>query len=364
MASMISELPGSATRAADSLRARVAAATPVITIDRTVRLRSEQGGEYTCFEVTVSVSEHSWVLQKRYSEFEELYRHLFAAHSKVVAAERWPAFPEKTWLSRFDQAIVETRRQGLQVFLQACVARTLYPVVLDKRLRAFLSLDDGIQRAVELEGAKVAEATAAVQRHAAAKARMQLEVQRKRMAHDKAVERDRARHRTATGSCSSVTIGPHVSCGAVVLTPLVEAHRRYIAAGEALAQPTGDHEAAKTAARERFGALCATWGVLSPPAEVLVTGLTPAATDRGIARDEQAPESATREASTPASTHVTAPATGGGFGGCYIAGALGLIIVCTAGWAVGARESGTGSLPTSLSAALRRLPILYSRSGN
>ena len=210
--------------------------------------------------------------------------------------------------------------------------------------RSFQQAPEDRGSEVLLQAAEAAEAAAMAQRHAAAKARANLEVQRKRRAHDEAIERDRARHRTAINSCSSTTSGPHVSCGVVVLTPLVEAHRRYVAAGAALALPSCDREAAMGAARERFGALCAAWGVRLPPAEVLVTGSTSAATVVGIqASDEPALDSATREAKreavAPDSTLVPAPTAGGG---CCI-GALGVITVCTAiGWAVVAGESGRG----------------------
>ena len=202
------------------------------------------------------------------------------------------------------------------------------------------------------------------------KARAKLEVQCKRRAHDEAVERDRARHRTATDSSSSAISGPHVSCGAVVLTPLVEAHRRYVAASATLARPSGDHEAAKAVAHKQFGALCAAWGVLSPPAEVLVAGSTPAATVVGIqASHDPAPDSETREATpgavVPDSRLVPAPTTGGRCGGCCVAGALGVITACTAiGWAVAAGESSRFSMPANLSAALRRLPVPHSRSSS
>lgn len=356
MASLMSELPGSvgSATASESLRSRVAAATPVITIDRTVRLRAEQGGEYTCFEVTVSILEHSWVLQKRYSEFEELYRLLFASHSKVVPAEHWPSFPQKTWLSRFDQAIVETRRQGLQVFLQACVARTLYPVILDERLRAFLRLEDGIQRAVELEVAKAAEAAAEAQRLATAKEHAQLELQRKRRAHDEAVVRDRARQQTGV---DNVTSGPHVSCGVVVASPLVVAHRRYVAAGIALARSDGDQAALAATSCKRFDALCDVWGLQSlapsvpahpthPAVEILASG--PAAPSLIPASDDSVIHSATESKCAPAPT-------GGGCGGL----ALGLMVCCTAaGLAVvvvgGTRRGSLSAYVQSLPPSLRR----------
>ena len=373
LASMLSELPGAPRAAADSLRSRVAAMTPVITIDRTLRL-FEQGTEFTCFEVTISVSEHSWKLQKRYSEFEELYRHLFAAHSKVVAAERWPSFPQKTWLSRFDQSIVETRRQGLQVFLQACVARTLYPVILDKRLRVFLSLDEGIEKALELEHAKAAEAAAVARRAAAEKARVQLEAQRKRTAHEEAIRRDRARHKAATASCAAAASTPRVSCGVVVASPLVEAHRRYAAAAATAAVlPRGAQEAA---ACTRFGLLCAVWGIRPPPVELLLTGSTPypaqeetgspvgAAAGGVPAVAAPTPDSATRETDPTDRPHTPAPA-GGVRCGCGLAGVLGLLTVCAAaGLVVAAGDGARGaSLSAHLSAAIRRLSKLRGASG-
>lgn len=379
LASMLSELPGSSRPAADSLRSRVAAMTPVITIDRTQRL-FEQGTEFTCFEVTVSVSEHSWMLQKRYSEFEELYRHLFAAHSKVVAAERWPSFPQKTWLSRFDQAIVETRRQGLQVFLQACVARTLYPVILDTRLRGFLLLDEGIEKAVELEHAKAAEAAAASRRAAAAKARMQLEAQRKRNAHAEAIRRERARHKTGTASCVGASSTPRVTCGVVVATPLVEAHRRYAAA----VLPPGAHGnhvvVAKEAAWTRFSLLCAVWGIqpyrdLSPSVEMTLTGSTsyptqdetssPVGLAGGVPTvdeptpptvDEPTPDSATRETDPTTPSYAPAPVPGTGCCECGIAGAVGLLTVCAAaGIVVAAGDSVRGGSLSARVSAIRRL---------
>jgi hypothetical protein len=336
MASMMTELPGPAGSA--NVHQRVSAATPVITIDRTVRLASEQGGEYTCFEVTVSVSQHSWVLRKRYSEFEELYRHLFASHSKVVAAERWPSFPEKTWLSRFDQALIETRRQALQVFLQACVARTLYPVVLDKRLRAFLSLDEELQRAVELEAA---EAAAQAGRSAATAAQRKREVQRKRLAHSAAVQRERDHSRRQQpsgvgregggggGSTSSTVAagGLRVSSGVVVATPLVAAHRQYVEAGVSLAAAESLSSGSGRAAGARYSALCNVWGV-QPSASAIDAAAVAAAAAAAVVSSEPAPPTA--GPSSAIESGSSGGGSGGGSGGDGAAGS-GVLVCCALG---------------------------------
>ena len=321
-ASMMSELPGSHSAAGSSATAH---ATPVVTIERTVRTEDSDGTEFTAFEVEVSVSAHSWQLRKRYSEFEELHRHLLASYSDVVAAERWPSFPEKTWLSRFDENIVETRRQGLQVFMQAAVGRTLYPVLLDARLRSFLELDGGLRKAIELEAAQAAALAASVSQTEASAERAS---QRRRRAHDAAVRRDRdhSSARQSAAACAAgaavdvAAAGPAAVRGGVVIdTPLVSAQRRYVAS-VALAAAAGGGSGGGSGGRA-YAALCAACGIPPPMGGV--------AQPLGSA----APDSSTSPESQPAGTTAVGGdglPPGCGLGGCGPASA-GLLVCLAAG---------------------------------
>lgn len=114
--SMIRELPAGTPSAMprESLAASLQTLTPRIRIP-SAGLVTDGTGTYTLYQVEVELIGHTWALAKRYSDFDELHRHLRSCYKNVLSEERWPPFPEKTWLGRFDSSTVETRRLQLEV---------------------------------------------------------------------------------------------------------------------------------------------------------------------------------------------------------------------------------------------------------
>jgi len=76
-----------------------------------------QGKETTFYVINLKANKNKWELKKRYSEFATLRTELMEQHGNI------PDMPRKTMFSlkRTDQ--FESRKNGLEIFLQKCVAR-------------------------------------------------------------------------------------------------------------------------------------------------------------------------------------------------------------------------------------------------
>ncbi|XP_055930550.1 sorting nexin-10-like isoform X2 [Argiope bruennichi] len=98
---------------------------------------SASGSYYTSYAISLKSNNpcftHSYSqVRRRYSEFLHLRRRLAAHHPTVNP----PALPPKNYFHRFDDALIEERRGGLQKFLDEVL---IIPVYLsDKSLHMFL----------------------------------------------------------------------------------------------------------------------------------------------------------------------------------------------------------------------------------
>ena len=78
-------------------------------------LQSSDGQKYTVYNITVTDStDHTHSLQKRFNEFNELYRSIKNQYPEVAAF----SFPSKTFTFSKDQAVIkETRREKFNEFI-------------------------------------------------------------------------------------------------------------------------------------------------------------------------------------------------------------------------------------------------------
>eukprot|EP00118_Oscarella_pearsei_P012386 m.90983 g.90983 ORF g.90983 m.90983 type:complete len:187 (+) comp36673_c0_seq14:64-624(+) len=74
------------------------------------RLIESEG--FTVYHLRVVYKETNQIVNRRYSEFFELYRKL----RKVVKPH--PDFPSKRWIKKTDPKVVEYRRKGLESYIQ------------------------------------------------------------------------------------------------------------------------------------------------------------------------------------------------------------------------------------------------------
>lgn len=98
---------------------------------------SISGTYYTSYAISLKSSDpcftHSYSqIRRRYSEFSHL-RHRLASHHPTV---KTPVLPPKRIFYRFNDALIEERRNGLQKFLEEVLAISVYRS--DKSLHMFL----------------------------------------------------------------------------------------------------------------------------------------------------------------------------------------------------------------------------------
>ena len=80
-----------------------------------------------------------WKLEKRFSDFHNMYDKLKLATSVSVS------FPPKKWFNNLDLKIVEKRREDLEKFLQAILTLPVYP----QALKVFIQLNKNIEKKIE-----------------------------------------------------------------------------------------------------------------------------------------------------------------------------------------------------------------------
>lgn len=75
--------------------------------------------KFTQYEVSVSVSNMTWSVFRRYSEFETLHRKLSSAYRNVTL----PKLPGKRWTGNMTEKFLEERRLGLGTYLSGMLSR-------------------------------------------------------------------------------------------------------------------------------------------------------------------------------------------------------------------------------------------------
>ena len=77
---------------------------------------------YTIYEIEIrSSSTITWVIYKRYSDFDTLHQELNTILN-VSVIDKLPILPPKSFTNNFDQVFVEKRKQGLEIYLRGLLA--------------------------------------------------------------------------------------------------------------------------------------------------------------------------------------------------------------------------------------------------
>ena len=90
-------------------------------------------GTTVFFVIKVSNKEKEWLLEKRFSEFDDLVKALKVNYANI------PNLPSKTFLFKMNVKDLEQRRAGLEDFLQAVVCRN--DLMNSEQVKQFLQLD-------------------------------------------------------------------------------------------------------------------------------------------------------------------------------------------------------------------------------
>lgn len=99
--------------------------------------RNGSGKAFTFYGITVKYKTSSWIVNRRYSQFEELHRKLSAVHKHRV-----PKLPPKTLNPNpSDPAFLARRRQALEAYLHAVLTDSVLRG--HQYLASFLALDPG-----------------------------------------------------------------------------------------------------------------------------------------------------------------------------------------------------------------------------
>jgi hypothetical protein len=93
--------------------------------------RSEQGAVF--FNVQLEVRDNKWYVEKRFSEFDNLYNGLKLQYHSL------PPLPKKSFLFKMSEKDLEQRRQGLEEFLRKIIIRN--DVMNSDQVKQFLQLD-------------------------------------------------------------------------------------------------------------------------------------------------------------------------------------------------------------------------------
>jgi hypothetical protein len=72
----------------------------------------------TFFKVVVKNNEQKWIMEKRFSQFDNLFKELKKSITNL------PKLPAKTYFKMKAFEDLEKRRDELSVFMQACILRT------------------------------------------------------------------------------------------------------------------------------------------------------------------------------------------------------------------------------------------------
>jgi hypothetical protein len=84
-------------------------------------------------EITSNINQHTWELEKRYSEFFTIHENL----SKLFP--RLPAIPGKTWIKLKSEDGIKKRQELLEIFLRECVQRR--DILQNEEFQQFLELE-------------------------------------------------------------------------------------------------------------------------------------------------------------------------------------------------------------------------------
>ena len=104
------------------------------------RTLDERGNEVVYFKIHVALGRRKWVLEKRYSNFDDLDKVMRLKHANL------PKLPAKTYFKLKTNEQIDARRASLHTYLQEIVNR------LDMRtnsaFRQFLEIDEQIPESV------------------------------------------------------------------------------------------------------------------------------------------------------------------------------------------------------------------------
>ncbi|KAG9414371.1 PX domain-containing protein ypt35 [Aphanomyces cochlioides] len=95
-------------------------------------------GSYIVFTIELSWEAKKKVVEKRYSDFDQLFATLKKEMKPMKVPIALPPMPRKSLLFKFDEAFLESRRQGLQFFLEFVMR---HPILSEfASVRAFCGL--------------------------------------------------------------------------------------------------------------------------------------------------------------------------------------------------------------------------------
>ena len=138
-------------------------ATPLLPSSTTVLSTSSQGQEvvatitaaqtreFTVYSINLKnqTTERQWAVRKRFSEFAELDKTVRRVHPAVHTASLKGKLPAKTMFGKLERSVVETRRMGLEVYLNLCI-KVLPPSVNDE-LKSFIEMPSAIAAAFQAQ---------------------------------------------------------------------------------------------------------------------------------------------------------------------------------------------------------------------
>ena len=93
--------------------------------------KAEKGAVF--FNVNLEVKENKWYVEKRFSEFDNLYNGLKDSYHSL------PQLPKKSFLFKMSEKELDQRRQGLEDFLRKIIIRD--DVMNSEVVKQFLQLD-------------------------------------------------------------------------------------------------------------------------------------------------------------------------------------------------------------------------------
>lgn len=85
------------------------------------------------FNVELEINQNKWYVEKRFSEFDNLYKSLKNTYHNV------PILPNKSFIFKMTENELDQRRKGLEEFLQKMVIRN--DLMNSEAVKSFLQLD-------------------------------------------------------------------------------------------------------------------------------------------------------------------------------------------------------------------------------
>lgn len=85
------------------------------------------------FNVELEINQNKWYVEKRFSEFDNLYKALKNTYHNI------PVLPSKSFLFKMTENEMDQRRKGLEEFLQKMVIRN--DLMNSEAVKSFLQLD-------------------------------------------------------------------------------------------------------------------------------------------------------------------------------------------------------------------------------